>query len=121
MIEHKNPFIKRLEKDSKGVLTTILILKLIQEEGKIWAYLIKKKLYTITNGENEIKNSSLYTILKTLEQTYEFLESKMEDRRRYYSLTPLGQKMTSLAIQYWFDLVDESFVAFQNLNVIENS
>jgi DNA-binding PadR family transcriptional regulator len=108
-------FFDRLDKDVKGSLTVILILGIIKREEITWGYQIKKELQRISNSEERIKDSSLYTILNSLEKQYGLLVSKSQDRRRYYSLSQIGKDNLSDIFTYWINFVLKSL---QSLNEI---
>lgn len=110
------PFLMRLEKEVKGMLTTLLILGIIKKEKRIWGYKIKKNLKQLTQADSYISDSSLYTTLRSLEKKYGLLSSKMEERRRYYFLTDLGSQITDQAFTYWLKLVQEGNLAIKKLN-----
>lgn len=113
----KNSFslIDRLEKDVKGSLTTILILGIIRMEGRTWGYQIKKILKELTKNDTSIKDSSLYTILRNLENHYKLVVSEMEERRRYYSLSDRGVQEINQTFTYWLNLVRSSLQTFEEL------
>ncbi len=111
------PFLMRLEKEVKGMLTTLLILGIIKKEKRIWGYKIKKNLKQLTQADSYISDSSLYTTLRSLEKKYGLLSSKMEERRRYYFLTDLGSQITDQAFTYWLRLVQEGNFAIEKLNL----
>lgn len=81
----------------KGSLTTI-ILKLLNESGKMYGYEITQKVKKITKGELNITEGALYPALHKLE-AQGFLDvevAKVDNRvRKYYKLTVLGDKETS--------------------------
>jgi PadR family transcriptional regulator PadR len=88
----------------KGSLETIL-LRLLEENGRMYGYEITKKVKEVTGGGLEITEGALYPSLHKLESkgwlTTETL--RVDGRRRkYYSITPQGgkaakQKMNELA------------------------
>ena len=104
--ENENSLIERLTKDVKGTLTTLIILGIIKKNDRIWGYQIKKELMNISGSKEEISDSSLYTVLRKLEQVYKVVKSTMEERRRYYSITKDGEEHYSKAIQYWYQLME---------------
>ncbi|SEP81412.1 DNA-binding transcriptional regulator, PadR family [Hyunsoonleella jejuensis] len=80
----------------KGSLTTI-ILKLLNENDKMYGYEITQKVKEITNGELIITEGALYPSLHKLEAEglldVEFV--KVNNRtRKYYKLTELGTQET---------------------------
>ena len=78
----------------KGSLQTI-ILKLLQENEKMYGYEITQKVMEITSGEIKLTEGSLYPSLHKMEAdgilmtTSETVENRV---RKYYSLTKAGQK-----------------------------
>ena len=80
----------------KGSLTTI-ILKLLNENDKMYGYEITQKVKTITKNELQLTEGALYPALHKLE-TQGFLAVeivKVGNRvRKYYKLTEAGTKET---------------------------
>ena len=112
-----NSLIDRLDKDVKGSLTFILIILIIKTEKRTWGYQIKKKLQILTQSDSAISDSTLYTVLRNLENNYWLIESEVEERRRYYSLTKLGITETDRVAKYWQNLLLTSVELFQKLDV----
>lgn len=85
----------------KGSLTTI-ILKLLEENGKMYGYEITQKVKTLTEGQLQITEGALYPALHKLEAGG-LLDSEMEQVgnrvRKYYKLTEIGQKETVVKIK----------------------
>ncbi|MEN8898961.1 MAG: PadR family transcriptional regulator [Nonlabens sp.] len=80
----------------RGSLTTI-IMRLLEQEGKMYGYEITQKVKEITSGGMDIKEGALYPALHKLqaEGHLKVEAEKVENRiRKYYSLTPQGQKET---------------------------
>ncbi|WP_213523700.1 PadR family transcriptional regulator [Nonlabens sp.] len=80
----------------RGSLTTI-ILRLLEQEGKMYGYEITQKVKEITGGRMDIKEGALYPSLHKLQaEGHLTVEAeKVENRiRKYYSLTPQGKKQT---------------------------
>ncbi|MDX1326694.1 MAG: helix-turn-helix transcriptional regulator [Arenibacter sp.] len=80
----------------KGSLNTI-ILKLLEEKGRMYGYEITQKVKEITKDELRITEGALYPALHKLEAEG-FLEvevAKVDNRiRKYYRLTEAGEKET---------------------------
>jgi len=80
----------------KGSLNTI-ILKLLEEHGKMYGYQITQKVKALTKGDLQITEGALYPALHKLEAD-EFLDVevvKVGNRlRKYYKLTEAGKKET---------------------------
>lgn len=115
--ENERSLVKRLMKDVKGSLTTLFILGIIQKFEKSWGYQIKKELRSISGSEEDINDSSLYTVLRKLEQEYNILESTMVKRRRFYSLTDEGKKDFDNAINFWLQLINQSKEGLMKLGI----
>ncbi len=80
----------------KGSLTTI-ILKLLEEHGKMYGYEITQKVKEITKGELNITEGALYPALHKLEaeDLLEVEVAKVDNRlRKYYKLTEKGSLET---------------------------
>lgn len=80
----------------KGSLNTI-ILKLLNENGKMYGYEMTQKVKHITKGELKITEGALYPALHKLESEgmLEVEVLKVDNRlRKYYSLTENGTKET---------------------------
>ncbi len=77
----------------KGTLQPI-ILKLLQEQGRMYGYEITQRVKELSHGKMEITEGALYPTLHKLEAEgilsteKEFIGKRM---RKYYSLTPGGQ------------------------------
>ncbi|WP_417367676.1 PadR family transcriptional regulator [Flavobacterium beibuense] len=80
----------------KGSLTTI-IMKLLEENGRMYGYEITQKVKSITKGELNITEGALYPALHKLEGEglLDVEVEKVGNRlRKYYKLTEDGQKET---------------------------
>jgi PadR family transcriptional regulator PadR len=80
----------------KGSLNTI-IMKLLEENGKMYGYEITQKVKLITQGELNITEGALYPALHKLEAEglLDVEIEKVDNRmRKYYKLTETGQKET---------------------------
>lgn len=78
----------------KGSLTTI-IMKLLEENGRMYGYEITQKVKSITKGELNITEGALYPALHKLEGEglLDVEVEKVGNRlRKYYKLTEDGQK-----------------------------
>lgn len=80
----------------KGSINTIL-LKLLEENGKMYGYEITQKVKELTKGELKITEGALYPALHKLEADG-FLDvevARVDNRiRKYYKLTEQGEKET---------------------------
>jgi len=80
----------------KGSLNTI-IMKLLEENGKMYGYEITQKVKAITAGELNITEGALYPALHKLEAEgiLDVEIAKVDNRmRKYYKLTEAGEKET---------------------------
>ncbi len=80
----------------KGSLTTI-VMKLLEENGRMYGYEITQKVKEITQGELKITEGALYPALHKLEAEG-VLEVEIENvdnrLRKYYKLTEKGTAET---------------------------
>ncbi len=85
----------------KGSLQTI-ILKLLEDQDKMYGYEITQKVKELTKGELTITEGALYPALHKLEEEG-FLEAEVINVgnriRKYYKLTKQGEKETSFKIE----------------------
>lgn len=80
----------------KGSLNTI-ILKLLEEQGKMYGYEMTQKVKELTKGELIITEGALYPALHKLEAEglLDVEVAKVDNRlRKYYKLTEQGEKET---------------------------
>lgn len=80
----------------KGFLEPI-ILKLLEQQGRMYGYEITQKVKEQTKGELQITEGALYPLLHRLEASglLEAETEKTDNRvRKYYSLTKKGKKET---------------------------
>ena len=85
----------------KGSLNTI-IMKLLEENGRMYGYEITQKVKEITTGEMNLTEGALYPALHKLEADG-YLDVEMERvdgrLRKYYKLTEAGVKETDNKIE----------------------
>ena len=80
----------------KGSLNTI-VMKLLEENGRMYGYEITQKVKEITSGELKITEGALYPALHKLEAegVLEVEVENVDNRlRKYYKLTEKGSKET---------------------------
>ena len=80
----------------KGSLNTI-IMRLLEENGRMYGYEITQKVKLITKGELNITEGALYPALHKLEADglLDVEVEKVDNRlRKYYKLTESGEKET---------------------------
>mgnify|MGYP001556217189 CR=1 FL=1 len=92
----------------KGCLEPI-ILKLLNENKRMYGYEITQRVKELTKGELNITEGALYPLLHRLEAEG-ILEAEMENIgnrvRKYYSLTKDGKKQKSAAMSELQNFVD---------------
>ena len=100
----------------KGSLTTIVI-KLLEENNRMYGYEMTKAVREITNNKMQITEAALYPALHKLveegllDTTSEIVEGRM---RKYYTLTHKGKKES-------FSKINALKEALESLSVILNS
>jgi PadR family transcriptional regulator, regulatory protein PadR len=81
----------------KGSLKTI-VLKLLQEEGKLHGYAITRKVEELTEGKIKLTYGALYPVLHKLESEGVLVTESENFNNRiriYYSLTPKGDSVVA--------------------------
>ncbi len=85
--------LKKLRKDLRSGLYSYLILSLLEKEGELHGYAIRKKLGELSGGKLVPSEGALYDILKSLKK-YKLVEDFWVEvggrPRKYYRLTDLG-------------------------------
>lgn len=78
-----------------------LVLKLLQQEGRMYGYEITRKIKLLTGGQLQITEGALYPLLHKLEADG-VVETELEPVdnriRKYYRLTRKGKKTSLQAI-----------------------
>ncbi len=87
----------------RGHTDTIILAQLMQ--GDSYGYKINRAIELETNGQYELKEATLYTAFRRLEQTG-FITSYWGDestgaRRRYYSITQAGVQAYYAMLAEW--------------------
>ena len=87
----------------RGHTDTIILASLMN--GDSYGYRINRSICRITDGRFELKEATLYTAFKRLEENG-FIRSYWGDeatgaRRRYYAITPAGKTEYSRLVQEW--------------------
>lgn len=99
----------------KGSLSTI-VLKLLNDKGKMYGYQITREVENITAGELVITEGALYPTLHKLEAKglLSVEIKKVNNRpRKYYFLTEKGKKET-------VSMLNEMKAFIQNMDVLLN-
>ncbi len=97
----------------KGTLTTI-ILKLLNDNGKMYGYEITQKVKELSDNKILIKEGSLYPALhKLLKDQLVHVETVSVGKRirKYYAITELGHKKK----QVQFEELQEFLHTIQNI------
>lgn len=96
----------------RGNTDTIILSSL--EKGDSYGYRINKAVSTITEGQYEFKEATLYSAFKRLEESG-CIDSYWGDentaaRRRYYRITDRGRKVLEVLRSEWIssrDMIDK--------------
>jgi len=87
----------------RGHTETIILARLIG--GDNYGYEINKSIQQKTNGQYELKEATLYTAFRRLEQagriTSYWGDEQTGARRRYYSITDAGREAFAGLIAEW--------------------
>ncbi len=87
----------------RGHTDTIILAALLQEDS--YGYRINRRLCELTDGRFELKEATLYTAFKRLEEA-DYIHSYWGDeatgaRRRYYAITPAGRVAYDRMMREW--------------------
>lgn len=87
----------------RGYTDTIILTQLITQDS--YGYEINKRVQKITNNSFELKEATLYTTFRRLENSG-YISSYWGDentgaRRRYYSITTEGRKLFKENVTDW--------------------
>lgn len=87
----------------RGHTDTIILAQLMQ--GDSYGYKINRAIELMTGGEYELKEATLYTAFRRLEQigliTSYWGDESTGARRRYYSITPAGVQAYYSMLAEW--------------------
>ncbi len=87
--------------------TDMILLSIIQEKDS-YGYEINKRIEDWTNQEFAFTEATLYTSFKRLVQlgyiTTYWLESESNKKRKYYSITKLGEAYLNQTITEWKEM-----------------
>jgi PadR family transcriptional regulator len=96
------------DRERKKGTADLLVLSLLAERSR-HGYEIAKLIEARSEGVVVFHAASLYTLLYRLERQGlirgRWVEKKGERRRRYYSLTPSGERSLGVQRQEWLDFV----------------
>ena len=92
----KEKALRKLKKDLRSGLYSYLVLSLLEKEGELHGYAIRKKLGELSDGKLVPSEGALYDILKSLKK-YKLVEDFWVEvggrPRKYYRLTNLGREV----------------------------
>ncbi|MBC8531888.1 PadR family transcriptional regulator [Gehongia tenuis] len=95
----------------RGHTDTIILSHLLKKNS--YGYEINKAIQEKTDNRYELKEATLYTAFRRLEQagyiTSYWGDERTGARRRYYAITPLGREHYAAMVQEWQqtkDLID---------------
>ena len=87
----------------RGHTDAIILARLLQSDS--YGYEINKMISTLSSGRFELKEATLYTAFKRLEDTgcitSYWGDSGAGARRRYYTITPEGRYACRRLMQEW--------------------
>lgn len=92
----------------KGSLKTI-VLKLLEENGRMYGYDITRKVEELTDGRIKLTYGALYPVLHKLEKEGVLIteaENFNNRTRIYYSLTPMGTSVVAVKLQELNDFME---------------
>lgn len=87
----------------RGHTDAIILARLLQSDS--YGYEINKMISTLSSGRFELKEATLYTAFKRLEDTgcitSYWGDSGAGARRRYYTITPAGREACYRLLDEW--------------------
>ena len=87
----------------RGHTDAIILARLLQSDS--YGYEINKMISTLSSGRFELKEATLYTAFKRLEDTgcitSYWGDSGAGARRRYYTITPAGREACHRLLAEW--------------------
>ena len=87
----------------RGHTDAIILARLLQSDS--YGYEINKMISTLSSGRFELKEATLYTAFKRLEDTgcitSYWGDSGAGARRRYYTITPVGREACHRLLAEW--------------------
>lgn len=89
----------------RGHTDAIILARLLRSDS--YGYEINKVIYILSSGKFELKEATLYTAFKRLEEagfiTSYWGGSGAGARRRYYTITPQGREESCRLKQEWLE------------------
>ncbi|ASJ09736.1 transcriptional regulator [Thermococcus siculi] len=96
MLNRKEKALKKLRKEFRSGLYSYLVLLLLEKDGELHGYAIRKRLEELSNGRVVPSEGALYDILKSLKKIGLVQDEWVEvggRPRKYYSLTGFGREV----------------------------
>lgn len=92
----------------RGYTDTIILAQL--KEGDSYGYELNKRIQSITDSEFELKEATLYTAFRRLEDDAYIIsywgDENVGARRRYYTITEKGLELYRENLQDWDKIKD---------------
>lgn len=92
----------------RGYTDTIILAQL--REGDSYGYELNKRIQSITDSEFELKEATLYTAFRRLEDDAYIIsywgDENVGARRRYYTITEKGLELYRENLQDWDKIKD---------------
>lgn len=88
--------LKKLRKELRSGLYSFLVLSILEKEGELHGYAIRKRLEELSDGKLVPSEGALYDILKGLKKLGLLQDSWAEAGgrpRKYYSITEIGRRV----------------------------
>ncbi|MBP1911468.1 PadR family transcriptional regulator [Thermococcus stetteri] len=88
--------LKKLRKELRSGLYSFLVLSILDREGELHGYAIRKRLEELSGGKLVPSEGALYDILKSLKKLGLLEDSWAEAGgrpRKYYSITEIGRRV----------------------------
>ena len=89
----------------RGHTDTIILAKLMEKDS--YGYEINKAVYNVSNQKYELKEATLYTAFKRLEDagciSSYWGDQSTGARRKYYTITAIGKKVYKQKLSEWLE------------------
>lgn len=89
----------------RGHTDTIILAKLMEKDS--YGYEINKAVYNVSNQKYELKEATLYTAFKRLEDagciSSYWGDQSTGARRKYYTITAIGKEVYEQKLSEWLE------------------
>ena len=89
----------------RGHTDTIILAKLMEKDS--YGYEINKAVYNVSNQKYELKEATLYTAFKRLEDAASISSQGGEQstgaKRKYYTITAIGKEVYKQKLSEWLE------------------